>query len=107
MRRVHRSLEVDQVNALRDMLTAQLPQSDLPIGDVIRRMRISIKRSQSEYAKMCGVAPRALADVEAGAGNPTLKTLQALLLPFACGIAVVRLSDEELRKRTGRKNLAR
>lgn len=99
MRRVHRSLEVDQVNALRDTLTAQLPQSDLPIGDVIRSMRISIKRSQSEYAKLCGVAPRALADIEAGAGNPTLKTLQALLLPFACGIGVVRLSDEELRKR--------
>jgi transcriptional regulator with XRE-family HTH domain len=99
MRRVHRSLEADQVSALRDTLSAQLPKSDLPIGDVIRNMRISIKRSQSEYASLCGVAPRALADIESGNGNPTLKTLQALLLPFACDIGVVRLSDEELQRR--------
>jgi transcriptional regulator with XRE-family HTH domain len=103
MRRVHRSLEPDQVNALRDMLNTQLPQSDLSIGEVIRRMRISIKRSQSEYAQLCRVSPRALADVEAGTGNPTLKTLQALLLPFACGVGVVRLSDDELRKRQDMK----
>src|SRR4051794_20002000 len=99
MRRVHRSLEAAQVNALRNELFAQLPSSDLPIGEVIRNMRLSIKRSQNEYAQLCGVAPRVLAEVEAGTGNPTLKTLQALLLPFACGIGVVRLSDEELRRR--------
>jgi transcriptional regulator with XRE-family HTH domain len=84
---------------MRDAIAAQLPTSDLTIGEVIRDMRISIKRSQSEYAQLCGIAPRALADVEAGVGNPTLNTLRALLLPFACDIGVVRLSDAELRKR--------
>ena len=99
MRRVHRNLQPDEINALRSELLAQLPASDLPIGEVIRNMRISIKRSQSEYAKLCRVSPRVLADIELGAGNPTLQTLQALLLPFACGIGVVRLSDGELKKR--------
>lgn len=99
MRRVHRSLGAAESNALRSDLLAQLPSSDLPIGEVIRNMRLSIKRSQSEYAQLCGVSPRVLADVEAGGSNPTLKTLQALLLPFACGIGVVRLSDDELRRR--------
>jgi transcriptional regulator with XRE-family HTH domain len=99
MRRVHRSLDAQQVKQMRDAIASQLPASDLPIGKVIRDMRISIKRSQEEYAKLCGVAPRALADIEAGAGNPTIRTLRALLLPFACDIGVVRLSDEELRKR--------
>lgn len=99
MRRVHRSLEPDQINALRDMLNAQLPKSDMKISDVIRQMRLITKRSQSEYAKLCGIAPRALADIESGNGNPRLSTLQALLRPFACDIGVVRLSDAELRRR--------
>jgi len=101
MRRVHRNLGIQQTAELRHSLSAQLPASDLPIGEVIRNMRLSIKRSQSEYAQLCGVSTRQLAAIESGAGNPTLKTLQALLLPFACDIGVVRLSDAELRNRRG------
>lgn len=99
MRRVHRSLDARQVKEMRDAISAQLPTSDLSIGDVIRNLRISIKRSQSEYAQLCGVAPRVLADIEAGVGNPTMNTLRSLLSPFACDIGVVRLSDGELQKR--------
>lgn len=99
MRRVHRSLDAQQIAALRSEIAAKIPESDLPIGEMIRSMRISIKRSQSEYASLCKVSPRVLAEIEAGGGNPTQKTLQALLLPFACDIGVVRLSDVELRKR--------
>jgi transcriptional regulator with XRE-family HTH domain len=99
MRRVHRNLDANQTAELRQALSAQLPASDLPIGEVIRNMRLSIKRSQSEYAQLCGVSARLLAAIEIGEANPTLKTLQALLLPFACDVGVVRLSDAELRKR--------
>ncbi|MBL8268915.1 helix-turn-helix domain-containing protein [Steroidobacter sp.] len=99
MRRVHRSLDSDRISELREQLNSEIPPSDLAIGDVIRHMRLITKKSQSEYAKLCGVAPRALADVESGTGNPRLSTLQALLRPFACDVGVVRLSDEELRKR--------
>jgi transcriptional regulator with XRE-family HTH domain len=99
MRRVHRNLDARQTAELRQALSSQLPASDLPIGEVIRNMRLSIKRSQNEYAQLCGVSPRLLAAIEIGEANPTLKTLQALLLPFACDVGVVRLSDAELGKR--------
>lgn len=99
MRRVHRNLDAQRTAELRQALTAELPASDLPIGEVIRNMRLSVKRSQSEYAQLCGISTRQLAAIESGSGNPTLSTLQALLLPFACDIGVVRLSDAELRKR--------
>ncbi len=99
MRRVRRSLDAQQVLEMRNALSAQLPSSDLPISEVVRNMRLSIKRSQSEYAQLCGVAPRVLADIEAGRGNPTLNTLRSLLLPFACDLGVVRLSDKELDQR--------
>lgn len=107
MRRVHRSLDAQQVAALRSEVAAKIPVSDLPIGETIRNMRISIKRSQAEYASLCGVSPRVLADIEAGSGNPTLKTLQALLQPFACDIGVVRLSDAELHKRRAPRQVAK
>lgn len=99
MRRVHRSLDAEQIKTLREQLNTEIPQSDLAIGEVIRQMRLITKRSQSEYAKLCGVAPRALADIESGNGNPRLSTVQALLRPFACDVGVVRLSDDELRRR--------
>lgn len=99
MRRVHRNLDAKQTAELRQALSSQPPASDLPIGEVIRNMRLSIKGSQNEYAQLCGVSPRLLAAIEIGEANPTLKTLQALLLPFACDVGVVRLSDAELSKR--------
>lgn len=99
MRRVHRSLDAEQIKALREKLDAEIPQSELAIGSVIRQMRLITKRSQSEYARLCGVAPRVLADIESGNGNPRLSTLQALLRPFACDVGVIRLPDEELRRR--------
>ena len=52
MRRVHRSLDAQQVAALRSEIAAKIPESDLPISELIRSMRISIKRSQSEYASL-------------------------------------------------------
>lgn len=102
MRRVHRSLDAEQIKALREKLHTEVPRSDLSIGDVIRQMRLITKRSQSEYARLCGVAPRVLAEIESGNGNPRLSTLQALLRPFACDVGVVQLSDDELRRRRSR-----
>jgi transcriptional regulator with XRE-family HTH domain len=102
MRRVHRALDSEQIKELRENLHAAIPQSDVSIGEVIRQMRLITKRSQSEYARLCGVAPRALAEIESGNGNPRLSTLQALLRPFACDVGVVQLSDDELRRRRSR-----
>ena len=93
MRRVHRSLEPEHINALREQLNAQIPSGGPPIGEVIRTMRLIAKRSQSEYAKLCGVAPRVLAEIESGTANPRLATLQALLRPFAYQMGVVRAPD--------------
>jgi transcriptional regulator with XRE-family HTH domain len=52
-------------------------------------MRLIARMSQPEYAKLCGVAPRVLADIEAGRGNPRVDTLTKLLKPFGYGIGVV------------------
>jgi transcriptional regulator with XRE-family HTH domain len=63
------------------------------LPDAIRRMRKSIGLTQTEYAKLVGVAPRVLMDLERGAGNPTLKTLEKLVAPFGLRVGLVRRSE--------------
>lgn len=61
--------------------------ADLP--ETVRRMRKSIGLTQTEYAKLVGVAPRVLMDLERGAGNPTLKTLEKLAAPFGLRVGLL------------------
>lgn len=89
MRRVHRSLSRDEVEALRDRLASLVPESKAEIPELLRTMRLIARKSQPEYARLCGVAPRVLADIEAGRGNPRVDTLEKLLKPFGLRVGVV------------------
>jgi transcriptional regulator with XRE-family HTH domain len=66
--------------------------ADLP--ETVRRMRKSIGLTQTEYAKLAGVAPRVLMDLERGAGNPTLNTLEKLAAPFGLSLGLVRRNEK-------------
>jgi len=90
MKRVHRNLSRDDVEVMRDRLASLVPGTGGEIPDLLRMMRLITRKSQSEYAKLCGVAPRVLADVEAGKGHPRIDTLEKLLRPFGYRMGVVR-----------------
>jgi transcriptional regulator with XRE-family HTH domain len=53
-------------------------------------MRKVTGRTQAEYARLVGVAPRVLIDFERGAGNPTVATLEKILAPFGLELTVRR-----------------
>lgn len=89
MKRVHRNLPRDQVEALRTELAARIPAEEISIPEVLRTMRMIVRKSQSEYAQLCDVAPRVLADIEAGRGSPRIDTLEKLLKPFGLRMGVV------------------
>jgi XRE family transcriptional regulator, regulator of sulfur utilization len=89
MLRVHRNLSREEVETLREHLAELVPQAQANIPDLIRLMRLITRKSQAEYARLCGVAPRVLADVEAGHGSPRVDTLEKLLRPFGYRIGVV------------------
>jgi predicted transcriptional regulator len=89
LQRVHRNLSKAEVEALREQLAALVPQAQGDIGALIKTMRLAVRRSQLEYAKLCKVAPRVLADVEAGKRNVRVETLEKLLRPFGYRIGVV------------------
>jgi DNA-binding XRE family transcriptional regulator len=62
----------------------------LSLQDTVRGMRRVLKMTQPEYAKLVGVAPRIIIDLERGVGNPTLKTLEKIGHPFRLKLNFIR-----------------
>lgn len=89
MQRVHRNLSRDDVESLRKELLTLVPRASADIPRLMRTMRLITRKSQLEYAKLCDVAPRVLADIEAGKGSPTVETLERLLRPFGYRVGIV------------------
>lgn len=89
MQRVHRNLSRDEVEALREKLAQLVPREQADIAELIKTMRLVTRRSQAEYAKLCKVAPRVLAEVEAGKRNVRVETLDKLMRPFGYRMGVV------------------
>lgn len=93
LQRVHRNLPKAKIDGLRENLAALVPEAQAEIGTLIKTMRLTTRRSQAEYAKLCQVAPRVLAEVEAGRLNVQVDTLEKLLRPFGYHIGVVRTAE--------------
>lgn len=88
MSRQRREPSLDDRRALKE----QMLSGDLSIGESIRAMRKQIGLTQPEFAKLVGVYPRVLLDIENGKGNPTAATLNRILdkLGFEIGIVQKR-----------------
>jgi DNA-binding XRE family transcriptional regulator len=65
--------------ALADELAAD---PGMPIPAVIRKIRGALRLTIAEYAKLCGVSPRTLQDIEREESSPTLATAEKLLRPM-------------------------
>jgi DNA-binding XRE family transcriptional regulator len=89
MKRVHRGLSRDEVEALREKLAQMIPEQKADIPEILRTLRLITRKSQVEYAKLCGVNPRVLADIERGKGNPSFSSLGKLLKPFGLTLGIV------------------
>ncbi len=76
--------------AMRDELFARIDRNDIGLVEAIKIMRKVAGRSQVDYAKLVGVSPRVLIELERGIGNPTLQTLRKILAPFALDVGVRR-----------------
>jgi len=70
-----------------------VPASRAQVGELVRDMRLSTKRSQAEYAALCSVSLRVLRQVESGKLNLQTATIEKLLRPFGYRIGVVRDGD--------------
>lgn len=77
-----RKIPREILSAERERFHDQLMNGELSLAQASRRMRELVDLDQDEYARLVGVAPRTLIDLEGGKGNPTLKTLQKIGKPF-------------------------
>lgn len=80
--------------ALMDLL-ASTP--DMPIPRVIREIRKTLRFTLPEYAKICGVSPRTLQDIERGVSSPTLDTVDKLLRPMGMAVGAVARRPDQVR----------
>ncbi len=76
--------------ALRDELYARIARGDISLVDAVKTMRKIAGRSQADYARLVGISPRILIELERGIGNPTMKTLAKILAPFDLEVSVRR-----------------
>lgn len=76
--------------ALREELYARVARGDISLVEAVRTMRKIAGRSQADYARLVGISPRILIELERGIGNPTLKTLAKILAPFDLEVGVRR-----------------
>jgi len=85
-----RGMSKDARAALRAELYARTERGDLDLREAVKMMRKIAGRSQAEYARLVGVSPRVLIEFERGIGNPTLKTMEKILAPFALELTLRR-----------------
>ncbi len=90
LKRVHRNLPKEAVDALRRQLAETVPVAQASVPELIKAMRLVTRRSQNEYAKLCGVAPRVLKRIEAGELHVQVESLEKLIKPFGYAVGVVR-----------------
>ena len=86
---VSRSHE-DTAAAKRELVES-IEKNELTLGEAVRRMRKLTGMSQRAYAeRIVGIAPRILAEIEIGRGNPTVATLNKIGRPFGYSVGFVR-----------------
>ena len=82
-------LPKDASTAKRELIEA-MENNALALGEAVRRMRRISGMSQKAYAtRIVGIAPRILAEIERGRGNPTVDTLNKIGRPFGYTVGFV------------------
>jgi transcriptional regulator with XRE-family HTH domain len=85
------ALTREEIRASKLLLYEKLRTGEITIGQATRMMRNIAGLTQKEYAaKVLGIFPRVLMDLEKDRGNPTLETLEKVAKPFGLKIGFVR-----------------
>jgi DNA-binding XRE family transcriptional regulator len=66
-------------NELRRLFYEGIDRNEWGLRVALRKFRLMLGMTQSEFAEFTGVPRRVVMEFEQGRGNPTLKTLEKLL----------------------------
>lgn len=83
----HRKQEpsLDERRALKERIL----RGELSIGQSIRAIRKQIGLTQPQFARLVGVYPRVLLEIENDRGNPTMATLNRIFAKLGFEMGVV------------------
>jgi|APLow6443716910_1056828.scaffolds.fasta_scaffold04070_3 DNA-binding XRE family transcriptional regulator len=88
-----RKLSAEERQAERRAFYDATPTSAIDLAEAVRQMRRITGLTQAEFAeRVAGISTGALAQIEAGTGNPTLDTLNKIGAAFGVEVAFVRRS---------------
>jgi len=62
--------------------------SQTPIADRVRQRRKALGISQRDLSELAGVSLHTLSDLESGKANPTIATLERVLLPLGMVLSI-------------------
>jgi transcriptional regulator with XRE-family HTH domain len=84
----------EQAKAQRQVLYAGLADGSLGLPEAVRRMRHLSGLTQADFARHRGISVQALRQLEAGTGNPTVATLDAIGAVFGLQAGFVPLQPD-------------
>ncbi|RCS21614.1 XRE family transcriptional regulator [Phyllobacterium salinisoli] len=79
----------EQVLENRRALALRARNGDLRLPDAVAEIRKGFGMTQEEFARSLGLTRRQVAEIEAGAANPTLETLEKIGRLFGFGVGFV------------------
>ncbi len=80
----------DEILENRRALADRARHAELVLPDAVSEIRRGIGMTQEEFAKTLGLTRRQVAEIEVGASNPTLKTLQKIGRLFGFKVGFVQ-----------------
>lgn len=83
----------DEILQNRQTLSARARNGDLRLPGAVADIRRGFGMTQEEFARTLSLTRRQVAEIEAGAANPTLETLERIGGLFGFGVGFVPLSS--------------
>ena len=90
-----KSLSRSEASAARRALFDKAARGELALPQAIYDMRAALGMTQEQFAAMLRLTRRQVAEMETGAANPTLETLERLGRPFGFRIGFVPRPRED------------
>ncbi|WP_456717833.1 MULTISPECIES: helix-turn-helix domain-containing protein [unclassified Bradyrhizobium] len=82
----------DQLSDRRATVAAKARSGSLRFPEAVAEIRHSLGLSQTEFAKYFKLTPRQLAEIERGAANPTVETLDKIGRAFGLKVGFVPIA---------------
>ena len=84
----------DALHAQRITFYADIEAGRLSLREAVKTMRAISGMTQPEFAANRGVSVRVIKEIEAGKGNPTVRSLNQIAKIFALEVAFRRIPPE-------------